>query len=79
MFEWLEWFTRMENSKVFALVLFFTVFCLILLYVFTGRARSRRLESYKYIPFDEGEGENEPRAEHKVKQDGRGQDDQASK
>jgi len=79
MFEWLEWFTRMENSKIFALILFFVVFCAILLYVFTGRSRGKRLESYKYIPFDdEGEGP-QPRADHKVKHDGRGQDDQASK
>jgi len=50
MFEWMLWFTRFENSKVVALVLFFVTFCGILLYVFTGKARGQRLESYKYIP-----------------------------
>ncbi len=51
MFDWLLWFTRMENSKVFAVVLFFTTYCAILFYVLTGRRRAKRLESYKYIPF----------------------------
>jgi cbb3-type cytochrome oxidase subunit 3 len=57
MFDWLVWFTRMENSKPVALVLFFTVFCAIALYVFTGKQRARRLESYKYIPFQDETGE----------------------
>jgi len=49
------WFTRSENSKLFVLLLFFTVYGLILLYVFTGKKRSSRLESYKNIPFEEGD------------------------
>lgn len=57
MFDWLMWFTHMENSKPLALVIFLSVFCGILLYVFTGKQRTRRLESYKYMPFDE---EDEP-------------------
>ena len=55
MFDWLMWFTHMENSKPLALVLFFGAFCGILIYVFTGRQRAKRLESYKYMPFDEEE------------------------
>jgi cbb3-type cytochrome oxidase subunit 3 len=55
MFDWLLWLTHMENSKPLALVLFFGAFCGILIYVFTGKKRARRLESYKYIPFDEDE------------------------
>ncbi len=51
MFEWLSWFTRMENTKPFVLVLFSITFVLILLYVFTNRNRGKRLESYKNIPF----------------------------
>jgi len=47
----LEWIGRFENSKVVALLIFFTTFSAILLYVFTGRKRGERLESYKYIPF----------------------------
>lgn len=48
-----SWFTHMENSKPLALLLFFTVFCAILLYVFTGKQRAERLESYKYIPLQD--------------------------
>ncbi|HHW75493.1 MAG TPA: cbb3-type cytochrome c oxidase subunit 3 [Xanthomonadaceae bacterium] len=55
MFDWLLWFTHMENSKPLALLLFFGAFCGILIYVFTGKRRARRLESYKYIPFDDEE------------------------
>lgn len=51
MFDWLLWFTRMENAKVVALLLFLAAFCGILIYVFTGKQRARRLESYKNIPF----------------------------
>jgi cbb3-type cytochrome oxidase subunit 3 len=53
MFEWLSWFTHMENTKPFVLVLFSITFVLILLYVFVNRDRSKRLESYKNIPFQE--------------------------
>ena len=55
MFDWLMWFTHMEYSKPLALVLFFGAFCGVVLYVFTGRRRSQRLESYKYIPLDDEE------------------------
>ena len=55
MFDWLLWFTRMENSKPLALVLFFGAFCGILIYVFTGKQRAKRLESYKYLPFADDE------------------------
>jgi cbb3-type cytochrome oxidase subunit 3 len=55
MFDWLLWFTHLENSKPLALVLFFGAFCGILVYVFTGKNRAKRLESYKHIPFDEEE------------------------
>lgn len=49
--EWLMWFTQFENTKPLALVIFFTVFCGILIYVFGSRKRSKRLETYKDIPF----------------------------
>jgi len=70
--DWLLWFTRFENSKVLALVLFFVTFCGILVYVYTGKNRARRLESYKYIPLqddeqeldaDKGEEQNDERRE----------------
>ncbi len=47
----LEWIGQMENSKVVALLLFFSTFCGILIYVYGSRQRRERLESYKYIPF----------------------------
>ncbi|HRD48853.1 MAG: cbb3-type cytochrome c oxidase subunit 3 [Candidatus Competibacter sp.] len=50
MFDWLMWFTRMDNSKPLALVLFFGAFCGVLIYVFSSKRRAERLESYKYIP-----------------------------
>lgn len=75
MFEWFGWIARLENSKTVALVLFFVVFCLILLYVYTGRKRSARLESYKYIPLDDGADDEQSGVDRKVKENGRGQDD----
>jgi cbb3-type cytochrome oxidase subunit 3 len=50
-----EWLSSMENTKPLALVIFFVTFVGILLYVFTGKKRSERLESYKDIPFLEDE------------------------
>ncbi|HHH43361.1 MAG TPA: cbb3-type cytochrome c oxidase subunit 3 [Gammaproteobacteria bacterium] len=55
MSDWFLWFTRFENSKVVALLLFFTTFCAILVYLYTGRKRAERLESYKYIPLQDDE------------------------
>ncbi len=55
-----SWITDLGNSKVAALLIFFFTFVGILLYVFTGRKRAERLESYKYIPFqDDDEPESE--------------------
>lgn len=75
MLEWLSWFTRLDNSKVLALLLFFFTFCAILLYVYTGRERSRRLESYKYIPLNEDDATaGRMPADDGVSNDGRAQD-----
>jgi cbb3-type cytochrome oxidase subunit 3 len=49
------WIADMSNSKIVALLLFSTTFVGILIYVFTGRKRARRLESYRYIPFQDDE------------------------
>jgi cbb3-type cytochrome oxidase subunit 3 len=51
MFDWLMWFTRMDHSKPLALVLFFGAFCGLLIYLFSGKSRAERLESYRNIPF----------------------------
>lgn len=53
--EWLLWLGRLENSKIVALLLFFFTFCGILIYVYTGKKRSERLESYKYMPLEDDE------------------------
>lgn len=47
------WLGDMENSKPLALILFFSAFVGIILYVYTGKRRKQRLESYKDIPFME--------------------------
>lgn len=49
--EMFDWLSKMENTKPLALVIFFAVFVGILIYVFGGKKRSKRLESYKNIPF----------------------------
>jgi cbb3-type cytochrome oxidase subunit 3 len=60
MIEMLQWLGRLENSKIVALLIFFVTFCGILFYVFTGKQRKQRLESYKYIPFaDEDDTESD--------------------
>ena len=51
--EWLMWFTQFENTKPLALVIFFTLFCGILFYVFGSKSRGARLESYKDMPFQD--------------------------
>jgi cbb3-type cytochrome oxidase subunit 3 len=48
--EFLMWFTKFENTKPLALVIFFTVFCMVLFYLFGSSKRGARLETHKYIP-----------------------------
>ncbi|MDO8890834.1 MAG: CcoQ/FixQ family Cbb3-type cytochrome c oxidase assembly chaperone [Sulfurimicrobium sp.] len=49
--EWINWFSKDENTKPLALLIFFITFCLILIYVFGSKKRGERLESHKDIPF----------------------------
>ncbi len=69
MTDFFQWFTHMENSKVLALVLFFVLFCAILVYLFSSKKRSERLESYKNIPFEDEEHEEYTGSEDKVRKD----------
>jgi hypothetical protein len=63
MLDWLLWFTEPDTSRTVVLVLLFATFCVILIYVFTGKRRKKRLESYKYIPFlDEDSSETGPQS-----------------
>ena len=45
------WLGDLTNSKITALLIFFTSFVVIVLYVYSGKSRKARLESYKDIPF----------------------------
>ena len=47
----INWMLDLSNSKTVGLVILFTTFVGILIYVYTGKERSKRLESYKDIPF----------------------------
>ncbi len=51
------WLTDLGNSKITALLIFFPLFIGMLLYVYTNKKRSERLESYKYIPLDDDQDE----------------------
>ena len=51
--DFFSWFTHMENTKPFVLVLFFVTFVGIILYVYTGKRRKQRLESYKHMPLQD--------------------------
>lgn len=63
------WFTDLGNSKVAALIIFFVTFVGILIYVYTGKERSKRLESYRYVPFlDDEDG---PKSDDDLKKEDR--------
>jgi cbb3-type cytochrome oxidase subunit 3 len=48
--EFLLWFTKFENTKPLSLVIFFTVFVGIVIYLYGNKQRGEQLESYKNIP-----------------------------
>ena len=47
----MSWIMDLSNSKSLGLVIFFVTFVAIIIYVYAGKERSARLESYKNIPF----------------------------
>ena len=64
------WLGDMENSKPLALILFFSTFVGIIVYVYTGKRRKQRLESYKDIPFmDDDELDPTQQKKQQVKKD----------
>lgn len=67
-----EWLTTMEGSKPVALLIFFITFIAIVVYIFTGKKRKQRLESYKYIPFADDESKSEPEERESSKPDEKG-------
>ncbi len=48
----IEWLSRPENTKPLGLLILFTTFCLIVLWVYAGgKERRARMEDHKNIPF----------------------------
>lgn len=56
--DWLEWFSKPENTKPVALLIFFVTFAGIVLYVYGSKKRGTRLESYRDIPFQDDVQDN---------------------
>jgi len=54
-----QWVTQLDNSKILALLIFFPLFLAIVWYVYSNKQRSQRLESYKYMPFQDDDSEAE--------------------
>jgi cbb3-type cytochrome oxidase subunit 3 len=57
-----SWITDLGNSKIVALLIFMTTFIVIVVYLFSSRQRSARLESYRYIPLDDEDSPLDPNA-----------------
>ena len=57
MMDILLWFTKFENTKPVSLVIFFVLFCGILVYLYGSRTRGQELETYKNIPLQDDENE----------------------
>ncbi|MEW6118544.1 MAG: cbb3-type cytochrome c oxidase subunit 3 [Pseudomonadota bacterium] len=55
--EWLMWFSEPRNTKPLALVIFFVTFIGIVIYVYGSKKRSRKLESYRDLPFLDDEAD----------------------
>ena len=57
------WILDLGNSKIVALLIFFTTFVGIVIYVYSSKKRSERLESYRYMPLmDEDEADRRVKA-----------------
>ena len=63
---WL-WLTDLGNSKVLALLIFFFTFVGIVLYVYSNRQRSERLESYRFLPLQDDDAPRIPHTEPQTK------------
>lgn len=57
------WIMDLGNSKIVALLIFFTTFVGIVFYVYASRKRSERLESYRFMPLmDEDDADRKVKA-----------------
>jgi cbb3-type cytochrome oxidase subunit 3 len=66
--EWLLWFSKPENTKPVALVIFLLTFIGILLFVYGNRKRGQRLESYGEIPFQDETPKDSASEQHDAKE-----------
>jgi cbb3-type cytochrome oxidase subunit 3 len=55
MMDFLLWFTKFENTKPLSLVIFFAVFCGVVIYAYGNQRRGEELETYKNIPLQDDE------------------------
>ena len=55
-----EWFMVMANNKAATLIIFVVTFLAIIIYVYGSKNRSKRLETYRNIPFLDDDPEREP-------------------
>jgi cbb3-type cytochrome oxidase subunit 3 len=64
------WILDLGNSKTVALLIFFTTFVGIVIYNYSSRKRSERLESYRYLPLmDEDEADKRVKAAEAASQE----------
>jgi len=60
MMEWLMWFSKPENTKPVALIIFLVTFIGIVIYVYGSKKRGEQIETYRNIPFlDDQPGDQE--------------------
>ena len=57
--DWLLWFTRFENTKPLSLLIFFVVFCGVVVYAYGSKKRGKQLEEHKNIPLLDDEPQQE--------------------
>ena len=57
--DWLLWFTRFENTKPLSLLIFFVVFCGVVVYAYGSKKRGKQLEEHKNIPLQDDEPQQE--------------------
>ena len=52
----IEWFMVLANAKIVSMLILFSTFIAIVIYVYGNKKRSERFETYRNIPFlDDGE------------------------
>jgi len=47
----IEWFMVLANAKIVSMLILFTTFTAIVIYVYGSKKRSERFETYRNIPF----------------------------